>query len=166
MDFEVENQTLLTFWGFSVSTGWIVSYYLHQFLNPVALVAFWTVLMSMPVIASIKWMSQQSQRNLPVPWIITSALGLALSFARLEGYIALPEVESYAMFWFFLPAVAFSWTTYYVNGFLAHLYTSAALANFVMSAILLFQPEVISQYFILAAVFQGMPLLYHGYYEF
>lgn len=166
MNFDVESQTLLTFWGFSVSTGWIVSFYLHEFLTPVAIVAFWTILMSMPVIASIKWMAKQSNDSLPMPWIMTTALGLGLSFAVVEGYISIPEIESYAIFWFFLPAVAFSSTTYYVEGFLTHLYTSAALANFVMAAILLFNPRAVSQYYILAAVFQGLPLLYHGYYEF
>ncbi|EHK00574.1 hypothetical protein HRED_03399, partial [Candidatus Haloredivivus sp. G17] len=29
MVFEIEERAVLTVWGFSVATGWIVSYFLH-----------------------------------------------------------------------------------------------------------------------------------------
>lgn len=166
MDFEVENRTLLTFWGFSVLVGWVVSYYLNSFFQPVSMIAFWTILMSIPIIAAIKWMGQQSSDTLPLPWVLTTGLALVLGFAVVEGHIHVPEIESYAVFWFFLPALAFSATTYYTKGFLTHLYTSASLANFMVAALLLFQPNVMQQHYILAAVFQAFPLLYHAYYEF
>lgn len=166
MDFEVKDKTLLIFWGFSVSTGWIVSYFLHSYLSPLSMIAFWTVLMSVPIISSIKWMSQNTSGSLPLPWMLTTMLGLVTGYAVVQGHLSVPEIETYAVFWFFLPASAFGITTYYFEGMLNHLYMSAALANFVMAAILLFQPSVMEQYYIMAAVFQGLPILYHAYYEF
>ncbi|EHK00859.1 hypothetical protein HRED_10781 [Candidatus Haloredivivus sp. G17] len=67
-------------------------------------------------------------------------------------------------FWFFLPASAFAVTSYYFEGLLKHLYVSAAVINFMLAGIMLFQSSIMDQYYLLAAIFQGLPLIYHAYY--
>lgn len=166
MVFEIEERAVLTVWGFSVATGWIVSYFLHPYFEALSLVAFWSVLMSWPVIVSIKWMAQNSGSSLPVTWILTTAIALGMGVAVLQGYLTIPDIESYAVFWFFLPASAFAVTSYYFEGLLKHLYVSAAVINFMIAGITLFQSSIMDQYYLLAAIFQGLPLIYHAYYEF
>jgi hypothetical protein len=166
MSFQIKERSVLTVWGFSVATGWLVSYFLHSYFEPLSLVAFWSVLMSWPVIVSIKWMAQNSGSSLPVTWILTTSVALGMSVAVLEGYMTVPEIQTYAVFWFFLPAMAFAATTYYFEGLIKHLYVSAAVTNFMISGLLLFQTSIMDQYYLLAAIFQGLPLLYHAYYEF
>lgn len=166
MVFEIQERAVLTVWGFSVATGWIVSYFLHPYFEPLSLIAFWSVVMSWPVIVSIKWMAQNSGSSLPVTWILTTAIALGMGVAVLQGYFTIPDIESYAVFWFFLPASAFAVTSYYFEGLLNHLYVSAAVTNFMISGILLFQASIMDQYYLLAAIFQGLPFIYHAYYEF
>jgi hypothetical protein len=165
MAYEVYENALLTVWGFSVASGWLVSYFLHPYLEPLSLIAFWSVVMSWPVIVSIKWISQNSGSKLPVPWILTTAVALGIGTAVVEGYMTIPDIDSYAVFWFFLPASAFAITSYYFEGLIEHLYVSAAFTNFMLSGILLFQSTVMDQYYLFAGIFQGLPLLYHAHLE-
>ncbi|EHK00659.1 hypothetical protein HRED_03075 [Candidatus Haloredivivus sp. G17] len=147
MVFEIEERAVLTVWGFSVATGWIVSYFLHPYFEALSLVAFWSVVMSWPVIVSIKWMAQNSGSSLPVTWILTTAIALGMGVAVLQGYLTIPDIESYAVFWFFLPASAFAVTSYYFEGLLKHLYVSAAVINFMLAGIMLFQSSIMDQYY-------------------
>lgn len=167
MDFDVANRTLVMIWGFSVSMGWAVSYAAHSYMTPLSLVAFWAVLMSPPIIVSIKWMTQNDGSSLPAAWMLTAAIGVGFGYAVVEELMHIPEISNYSVFWFFLPAMGFAATTYYFKGMINKLYTGAALANFIVAGTLLFNEDIIAQYYLLAAGIQGLPIIYHAYiYEF
>jgi len=163
MDFEVRNRTIFILWGFALAAGWTVSYFLYDFMTPLSLIAFWTVLMSPPVIVSVKWMTQHDSSSLPAPWILTAAVAVGFGFAVIEGHFSIPDIDNYAVFWFFLPAMAFAATTYYFEGMVSKMYTTVALINFIVAGSLLFNQGVMDQYFVLAGLTQALPLIYHGY---
>ena len=163
MDFNIRNRVLFFVWGFALATGWTVSYYLHEMMSSMSLTVFWTVLMSMPVIVSVKWMTQHDSSSLPAPWILTAAIGVGFSFAVIDGYVMIPELQNYAVFWFFLPAMAFAATTYYFDGVISQMYTGVALINFIVAGSLLFNTEIMQQHYAIAGVTQALPMLYHAY---
>ena len=125
---------LLKTWGAAVTGGWIVS--------------------QLVALAGVG-----SQLALTAFWLIGS---LVASFAVIVQAISVDEALILGGLWFAGPAVGFLITAAYMNDWSRQLYAGAAVANLVAAVLVVTVSSFEAFYFIVAAVIQGLPMLYHG----
>jgi hypothetical protein len=87
---------------------------------------------------------------------------LVASFAVVGQVLDVAPVLILGGLWFIGPAVGFLVTAIYMDDWSQRLYAGAGIANIAGAAAFLFVSGFGSIYFIVAAVIQGLPMLYHG----
>lgn len=158
---------LLKTWGAAVTGGWIASQAVGvagvtstELL--LGLVTFWLVGSLVPITASFLWMRSRSFTGLFPVWTLLGVTGLVASFAVVGGVVDIPPVFVLGSLWFAGPAVGFAVTAAYMADWSQWLYAGAAAANLVAAVAVATVPGVETVYFAVAAVIQGLPMLYHG----
>ncbi len=156
--------TLLKTWGAAVTGGWIVSQLVATagVGSQLALTAFWLVGSLVPITASFLWMRSRTMTGLFPAWTILGVTGLVASFAVIVQAISVDEALILGGLWFAGPAVGFLITAAYMNDWSRQLYAGVAVANLVAAVLVVTISSFESFYFIVAAVIQGLPMLYHG----
>lgn len=159
---------LLQTWGAAVTGGWVVSQVAAltgatSTQSQLGLTAFWLVGSLVPISASFLWMRARSFTGLFPVWTVLGVTGLVASFAVIAELLPVAPVLVLGALWFAGPAVGFLVTATYMNDWSSRLYGVAAVANLAGAAAMLTVPGFGAVYFIVAAVIQGLPMLYHGY---
>jgi len=158
------DDALLKTWGAAVTGGWIVSQIVAVagVGSNLALTAFWLVGSLVPITASFLWMRSRTRTGLFPVWTVLGVTGLLASFAVVTGTIGIGETLILGGLWFAGPAVGFLVTAAYMNDWSRRFYAGAAVANLVAAALVVTLPSFRAVYFVVAAVIQGLPMLYHG----
>lgn len=161
------DATLLKIWGAVVTAGWVVSQTVAlsgttsdqlQF----GLTAFWLVGSLVPIGASFWWMRTRSFTGLFPVWTVLGVTGLIASFIVIAEIVDVAPVLILGALWFAGPAVGFLVTAWYMNDWSKKLYAGAAVANLAGAVAVLVVPGFVAVYYLVAAVVQGLPMLYHG----
>lgn len=158
---------LLQTWGAAVTGGWVVSQVAAVAAGTSAsiqygLTAFWLVGSLVPITASFLWMRARGFTGLFPVWTVLGVTGLVASFAVISETLAVEPVLILGGLWFAGPAVGFLVTAAYMNDWSKRLYTGAAVANLAGAMAVVAVPGFGIVYPIIAAVVQGLPMLYHG----
>lgn len=158
---------LLQIWGLAVTGGWVVSQAVAlagatSTGSQLGLTAFWLVGSLVPITASFLWMRARTVTGLFPVWTVLGVTGLVASFAVITEVLAVSPVLVLGGLWFAGPAVGFLVTAAYMNDWSQRLYTVAAVANLAGAVAVVLLPGFEAVYFIVAAVVQGLPMLYHG----
>lgn len=159
--------TVLQTWGGAVTGGWVVSQLVATVLGHtegvhLGLTAFWLAGSLVPITVSFLWMRKYSLNGLFPAWTVLGVTGLAASFAVALNIVALSPVLVFGVLWFVGPAIGFGITAGYMDDWSQNLYTVAGLANVAAAGFLLTVPAFAKTYFLVAALIQGFPMLYHG----
>lgn len=158
---------LLQTWGLAVTGGWIVSQLIvltgtTDAGTQLGLTAFWLIGSLVPITASFLWMRSRTFTGLFPIWTVLGVTGLLASFAVIVELLPIAPVLVLGGLWFAGPAVGFGVTAAYMNDWSSRLYAGAAVANLVGAAVIVAVPGFGAFYAIVAAVIQGLPMLYHG----
>lgn len=158
---------LLQTWGLAVTGGWIVSQLIlltgaTDARTQMGLTAFWLVGSLVPITASFLWMRSQQFTGLYPVWTVLGVTGLVASFAVIAEFLPIAPVLVLGGLWFAGPAVGFAVTAMYMNDWGSRLYAGAAVANLVAAVAVVGIPGFGTIYAIVAAVIQGLPMLYHS----
>lgn len=155
---------LLKTWGAAVTGGWIVSQLVSVagVDSQLALTTFWLVGSLVPITASFLWMRSRTMTGLFPAWTILGVTGLIASFAVITEIIGINETLILGSLWFAGPAVGFLITAAYMNDWSRRFYAGAAVANLIAAVLVVTLPPFQAVYFFVAAVLQGLPMLYHG----
>jgi len=157
---------LLKLWGATVTGGWVVSQVVALSGGgrglQLGLTAFWLVGSLVPIVASLLWMRARTVTGLFPVWTVLGVTGIAASFAVIVGAVDVAPVLVLGGLWFAGPAVGFLVTAAYTSGWSRRLYAGAAVANLAGAVAVVTVPGFESAYFLVAAVVQGLPMLYHG----
>jgi len=158
---------LLKTWGAAVTGGWIVSQLVALAGvtgsgGQLALTGFWLVGSLVAILASFLWMRRRSFTGLFPIWTVLGVTGLVASVAVVSGLIDVAPVLILGGLWFAGPAAGFLVTAGYMTDWSRRLYTAAAVANLAGAAAVVTIPGFEAVYFLVAAVVQGLPMLYHG----
>lgn len=161
------DSRLLQTWGVAVTGGWIVSQLVAALGKTstelqLGLTAFWLIGSLVPITASFMWMRSGSFNKLLPTWTVLGVTGLVASFAVVGQVLDVAPVLILGGLWFIGPAVGFLVTAIYMDDWSQRLYAGAGIANIAGAAAFLFVSGFGSIYFIVAAVIQGLPMLYHG----
>jgi len=163
----VDGATMVTLWGVAVTAGWLVSQVVAVTeplgsRTAVGLTAFWLVGSLVPIVGSALWMRRYSLVALLPLWTVLGVTGLVATFAVALNAVSVPAVYVYGALWFAGPAVGFLATAYYMRDWSRRLYLGAAVLNLVAAVAVVVVPAVAVGYYTVAAVIQGVPMLYHG----
>jgi len=158
---------LLQTWGAAVTVGWAVSQIVAvaggtSARTQYALTAFWLVGSLVPIAASFLWMRARGFTGLFLVWTALGVTGLVASFAAAGQVVDIAPVLVFGGLWFAGPAMGFLVTAAYMSDWSRRLYAGAAVANLAGGAAVLAVPGFGTVYFVVAAVVQGLPMLYHG----
>lgn len=166
MDFNIGPKKVLLAWGVTVTLGWLTTQILA--LNPIgienvnqAIINLWMVLSLIPITTSLLWMKNTGRNNILIAWILVSLIGMISNYALLYELIEFPAQHLYVSLWFLAPAIVFGYTAYYNAGLIHKNYAIATIANLVALILALFVTEFLIIYYTVAAVIQGLPILYH-----
>ncbi|MFB6126720.1 MAG: hypothetical protein ABEJ79_05420 [Halolamina sp.] len=159
--------TLLRLWGGAVAGGWLVSQAAAivggtSEAVQLGVTAFWLVGSLVPIAGSALWMRRRSVAALFPVWTLLGVGGLVASFAVAAEAVAVSPVSAFGGLWFVGPAVGFGVTAVSMNDWSGRLYAGAAAANLAAGAAVVAVPGFESVYFAVAAVVQGLPMLYHS----
>lgn len=155
---------LLKTWGVTVTGGWIVSQLvaLGGVGSQLGLTAFWLVGSLVPITASVLWMRSRTMTGLFPAWTVLGVTGLVASFAVIVQAIPVDETLILGGLWFAGPAVGFLVTAAYMNDWSRRFYAGVAVANLLAAVLVVTVSSFEAVYFAVAAVVQGLPMLYHG----
>lgn len=158
---------LLQTWGAAVTGGWIVSQVAAVAGGTgggfqLGLTAFWLIGSLVPIAASFLWMRARTFTGLFPVWTVLGVTGLVASFAVVGEMVDVAPLLVLGGLWFAGPAVGFLVTAAYMNDWSRRLYAGAAVANLAGAVALLVVPGFGTIYYTVAAVVQGLPMLYHG----
>jgi len=159
------DAALLKTWGAVVTGGWVVSQAVALAGVDGAglgLTAFWLVGSLVPIGASFLWMRRRSFTGLFPVWTALGVTGLVASFAVVLDLLPVAPVLVLGSLWFAGPAVGFLVTAAYMDDWSGRLYLAAGVANLAAAVAVAAVPGVETVYFAVAAVIQGLPMLYHG----
>jgi hypothetical protein len=115
-----------------------------------------------PITASFLWMRSRTMTGLFPAWTVLGVTGLVASFAVIVQAISINETLILGGLWFAGPAVGFLITAAYMNDWSRQLYAGAAVANLIAAVLVVTVSSFEAFYFIVAAVIQGLPMVYHG----
>lgn len=161
------DSALLKTWGAAVTGGWLVSQAVALVGTEstgllISVTAFWLVGSLVPITASFLWMRTQSMTALFPVWTVLGVTGLIASFAVIVEAITIKPIFILGGLWFVGPAVGFLVTAGYMTDWSRRLYAGAAVVNLIGAVLIVTVPPFQSVYFTVAAVIQGLPMVYHG----
>ena len=164
---KLTNARLVQTWGTAVTGGWVVTQIATvaggvSASTQYGLTAFWLVGSLVPIAASFLWMRVRGFTGLFPVWTVLVVTGLVASFAVISETLAVGPVLILSALWFAGPAVGFLVTATYMDGWRRRLYTGAAIVNIAGAAAVVTVPRFGVVYPIVAAIVQGLPMLYHG----
>lgn len=166
MDFNVGPKKVLLAWGLTVTLGWLATQILALGVTGIeninqTIMTLWLLLAIIPTILSLLWMKTAGRNNILLLWIILSLIGVISNYAVLYEAIEFSAQHLYVSLWFLAPAIGFTYTAYYHAGILNKNYTLAAIANIAALILTILITEFLIIYYTVAAVIQGLPILYH-----
>lgn len=131
--------------------------------TPTGIITLWLASASIPISSSLLYVRENGFKPILGIWPVAGVSGVLLNYALAFGYLSVPELLVYGVFWFAAIGIGFLATAYFVGTWGRKVYGSAALLNFAMVPALLQIPQLELYYFGIAAVIQGTPMLADGF---